>query len=226
MMTSVDGRIVTDEWPLSDEGRQEYERIHETFAADGWMVGRVTMERHFARGARAEADVAREHRGGPRDDFVAPGDHDSHAFALDPRGRLDWESNDVGGDHLVAVLSERVSDDYLASLREKGISYMLAGSSEVNLELALEKIGRLFGVRTLMLEGGGGINGSLLRAGLIDELSLVVAPVADGRVGTAALFDVDDPGFAPRALVLDAVERRAGGVLWLRYRVGGANRAT
>lgn len=31
-----------------------------------------------------------------------------------------------------------------------------------------------------MLEGGDGINGSFLRAGLIDEVSLLIAPVADG----------------------------------------------
>jgi 2,5-diamino-6-(ribosylamino)-4(3H)-pyrimidinone 5'-phosphate reductase len=111
------------------------------------------------------------------------------------------------------------SAEYLAFLRERGVSYLLAGREDVDLPLALEKIGERLGVRTLMLEGGGGINGSMLRAGLVDELSLLVAPVADGRVGTAALFDVDDEGFTPRRLALEAVERRADDLLWLRYRV-------
>jgi len=74
-------------------------------------------------------------------------------------------------------------------------------------------------VRTLMLEGGGGINGGMLRAGLIDEVSLLVAPVADGRAGTPALFDVDAESAVPRRLALEAVERRGDDVLWLRYRV-------
>ena len=87
---------------------------------------------------------------------------------------------------------------------------------------ALEKIGARLGVRTLMLEGGGGINGSFLRAGLIDEVSLLVAPVADGRVGTPALFDVDGEDAAPHRLALIDVERRADDVLWLRYRVVGS----
>lgn len=217
MLTSVDGRIVTDGWPLTADERRQYELVHATYAPDGWICGRVTMERHFAAGVRDEADVAKEYTGPPRDDFVAPGEHASYAFAVDPRGKLVWESGEIDGDHVVAILTVRVSDEYLAMLREAGVSYVLAGTGDVDLPLALDRIGVKFGVRTLMLEGGGGINGSFLRAGLIDELSVLVGPVADGRSGRAALFDGEDG--TPRRLTLLAVERRAGDVLWLRYRV-------
>ena len=220
MMAAIDGRIVTEGWPIPAEAMGEYERVHESFEPDGWIVGRVTMEQHFAAGARSDAEVAREHGGAPREDFVAPGEHASFAIALDPRGKLLWESGDMDGDHVVAVLTERVSDDYLATLRACGVSYLLAGRTEnVDLPLALEKIGARLGIRTLMLEGGGGINGSFLRAGLVDEISLLVAPVADGRAGTPSVFDTARDDFAPRRLALESVERRAGDVLWLRYRV-------
>ena len=219
MMASTDGRIVADGWPIDAATRRQYEQVHASYAADGWLCGRVTME-PFAGGVRPEAEVAREHPGGaPRADFVAPGDHDSYAFALDASGRLAWTSSDVDGDHVVAILSERVSDEYLAFLRERGVSYLLAGARDVDLADALERIGARFGVRTLMLEGGGKINGALLAAGLVDEVSLLVVPVADGRMGTPALFDVEAEGVAPRRLALEHVERRAADVLWLRYRV-------
>ena len=216
MMASLDGRIVTEGWPLSAEERRQYEQVHAAYEADAWLCGRVTME-SFAAGTRSDAEVAREHRGATREDFVAPGEHESCAIAVDPRGKLLWESGDMDGDHVVAVLNERVSDDCLATLRERGVSYFLAGADDVDLPRALEKIGERLGVRTLMLEGGGGINGSFLRAGLVDEVSLLVAPVADGRVGTPALFDAE--GAAPRRLALEHVEQRADDVLWLRYRV-------
>lgn len=219
MMASIDGRIVTDGWPLSPEGRRQYEQIHGSYAPDGWLCGRVTMQQHFAQGARSDAEVAREHRGPPREDFRAPGDHSSFAFAVDERGKLAWATNDLDGDHVVAILSERVSDEYLASLRGGGVSYVLAGTREIDLPLALEKIGARFGVRTLMLEGGGSINGSMLRAGLVDEVSVLLAPVVDGRVGTPALFDVEGEPLRPQRLALQSVERRADDVLWLRYRV-------
>lgn len=65
MLASVDGRIVTDAWLLSAAGRRQYELVHATYAAD-----------------------AREYVGPPREDFVAPGDSDAFAFAVDPRERL------------------------------------------------------------------------------------------------------------------------------------------
>jgi len=163
--------------------------------------------------------VAHVHEGPSREDFLAPGEHESFAIAIDPRGRLVWESGEIDGDQVAAILAERVSDEYLAFLRERGVSYLLAGRDDIDLAVALEKIGARLGVRTPMLGGGGGINGSFLRAGLIDEVSLLVAPVADGRLGTPTLFDVEEEGAGPRRLVLDGVERRPGDVLWLRYRV-------
>jgi riboflavin biosynthesis pyrimidine reductase len=221
MATSLDGRIVVDGWPASTAvaGRREYELVHASYEADGWICGRVTME-PFAGGVRPESEVAREHAGGAaREDFRAPGDFDSFAFAVDANGRLAWETNDIDGDHVVAILSERVSDDYLASLRTRGVSYLLAGERDVDLAVAMEKIGSLFAVKTLMLEGGGRTNGGMLAAGLIDEVSVLVAPAVDGRVGTPALFDFAADVAAPHRLVLEHVERRADGVVWLRYRV-------
>jgi riboflavin biosynthesis pyrimidine reductase len=219
MVTSVDGRIVADGWPGMSDFRLHYDEIHRRFEADGWICGRVTME-PFAGKLREEAEVSRD-RGGSkgRGDFRAPGNFESFAFAVDPRGRLAWEPNDIDGDHVVAILSERVSDDYLLFLRQRGVSYILAGESDVDLTWALEKIRSLFGVKSLMLEGGGRINGSMIQAGLIDELSLLVAPISDGRIGTPALFDVEGTYTKPLQLSLQSVEQLSDGVVWLRYRI-------
>jgi 2,5-diamino-6-(ribosylamino)-4(3H)-pyrimidinone 5'-phosphate reductase len=225
MVASIDGRVVVDGWPeaVSTAVSRQYEEVHATYDAEGWLCGRVTMAA-FAKRTRSEAEVAREHRGPARDDFVAPGEYRSFAFALDPAGRLAWESNEIGGDHVVAILSERVSDEYLAFLRTRGVSYLMAGARDIDLQLAVEKIGERFGVKKLMLEGGGRINGSLFRAGLVDEVSLLLAPVVDGRMATPALFDVEPTAISPRSLVLTHVEQRADDVLWLRYHLAGGAR--
>jgi riboflavin biosynthesis pyrimidine reductase len=227
MAVSLDGRIVVDGWPESVVAsvRREYELVHASYDPDGWICGRVTMG-PVARQTRSEAQVAREYSSlAAREDFRAPGDFDSFAFAIDPSGRLAWETNDIDGDHVVAILSDRVSDDYLGLLRKQAVSYLLAGGREsaagqgVDLSLAMRKIASSFDVKTLMLEGGGRINGGMLAAGLIDEVSVLVAPAVDGRVGTATLFELGGDGALTRRLALEHVERRADDMLWLRYRV-------
>ena len=90
MIASLDGRILTDGWPLSAEGRRQYERVHEGYEAGGWLCGRVTMEQHFAQALRSEAEIAHEHDGPAREDYRAPGEHASFAFAADASGRRAW----------------------------------------------------------------------------------------------------------------------------------------
>ena len=53
---------------------------------------------------------------------MAPDAAPTYAVAVDPSGRLAWRTNDVDGDHAVSVLTERVSDEYVAFLRERGVS--------------------------------------------------------------------------------------------------------
>ena len=110
-------------------------------------------------------------------------------------------------------------DRYRADLRAKGISYLLGGRRRIDLRQVLRKLRARFGIRRLLLEGGGKINGSFLAAGLIDELSVLVAPVADGAVGTPTLFDAGQTPGPARRLSLLEVERRPGNLVWLRYAV-------
>jgi riboflavin biosynthesis pyrimidine reductase len=53
----------------------------------------------------------------------------------------------------------------------------------------LEVLGRETGIQTLILEGGGYITAPLMKAGLVDEISLLVAPAVDGIHGVTGVFD-------------------------------------
>ena len=217
MITSVDGRIRTSRWgPF--EGRGEYERVHDLLEGDAWMCGRVTMG-GYAKGepypAAAEPAAAEPP---PRTDHVARRDAAGYAVALDPSGRLSWGRNAIDADHLVVVLDEGVPDAHLAGLRRDGVSYVFGGRGGIDFGRVLDALNREFGIRRLLVEGGGRINGSLLRAGAVDELSLLLAPAVDGVLGGAALFDADDLAAPPRLTLLSS-QPREGGVMWLRYRV-------
>ena len=99
------------------------------------------------------------------------------------------------------------------------MSYLFGGSSRIDVAKVLEKLRARFNVKKLLLEGGGKINGSFLAANVIDELSILVAPIADGSIGTPTLFDVADGGAPARKLKLLSMEKRAGDIVWLRYRI-------
>ncbi len=231
MIATIDGRIVADRWPAFADFRGEYESTASTYGAEAWMCGRITME-PMAGAVRDASEVSREAAaqgagGAERAHHVARGAHTPCAVAVDPSGRLLWQTSDVDGDHVVATLGHRVSEPYLEALRQRGVSYLFADErpdGQLDLGGALEKLATLFGVRTLLLEGGGRINGTMLRDGLVDEVSLLVAPVADGGVGTPSLFDVIAARTqGARRLLLERVERRAGDIVWLRYRVDASS---
>ncbi|HWD58840.1 MAG TPA: dihydrofolate reductase family protein, partial [Stellaceae bacterium] len=130
---------------------------------------------------------------------------------------------EIGGDPIVAVLTEQVSDAHLAGLRQDGVSYIFAGKSELDLRLVLEVLNRELKIERLILEGGGKSNGSFLRAGLIDEISLALCPAVDGARGIGHFLDSDDDETDARAplqaMTLESCEVLEGGAVWLRYRL-------
>lgn len=215
MLPSVDGRIVTKDWDLP-AATSEYERTAATFGADAWIIGRVSMEPYAGR-----TRVPKRKRREPitREDFVAAHDADSYAIAIDPSGKLTWRAADIDGEHVITILTEAVSDDYLQFLQSTGVSYLFGGKARVDLARVLRKLRAKFGIRKLLLEGGGKINGTFLAADLIDELSILIGPVADGSVGTATLFDVGKRRVPPRNLRLLSIAKRRGGIVWLRYKI-------
>ena len=96
------------------------------------------------------------------------------AVAIDPQGKLHYGEDHVLGDHAIAILGEQVSDEYLSELREDGVSYLFAGKDGHDLHSAVDLLGETFGIKTLLLEGGGMINGAFLKNRLIDEISEAV----------------------------------------------------
>jgi riboflavin biosynthesis pyrimidine reductase len=157
----------------------------------------------------------------PRRDFIVTPDAESYAIAIDPSGKLMWKSNAIDGEPVITILSQRVSDDYLAFLQSRGVSYLFGGRTQIVLRPVLSRLRRKFGIRRLLLEGGGKINGAFLAANLIDELSVLLAPVADGGIGTPTLFDAVRGKGVARALRLISATRLSGDVIWLRYRFRG-----
>jgi riboflavin biosynthesis pyrimidine reductase len=224
MNASVDGRILGSRWrPAENRMPGLFESLHDEIGGGSWLIGRVTGSEY----AKAVAYPDRTDRTYPREPWFARrfalGDAVAYGIALDAQGKIAWGRSEIGGDPIVAVLTERVSDAHLAGLRQDGVSYIFAGEQALDLGLALDILNRELGVERLLLEGGGGSNGSFLRAGLIDEISVAICPAVDGAKGAPSILDSGDKDAgitAPiRAMTLASCEVLEGGVVWLRYRL-------
>lgn len=223
MGSTIDGRIIGENWGENHSKYGSlYEECHNTFESQAWMVGRVTMEKDFTDGKRP--DVTNASKPVKREAYIGDTDATSFAIAVDPHGKLGWEENEIDGDHVIEILSESVSDAYLQYLRSKSISYVFSGKDKIDFASALTQLHDLFTIETLMLEGGGNINGSLLNAGLIDEISILLLPIADGTIGSPTTFEVGHflPKKSAQQLKLIDVQKLKHDVLWLRYSVKAA----
>lgn len=227
MIGSIDGRLLSNRWTALPEGTapgsvlKVYEDVAKRLGADGWIVGRKTMADMVngtrRKGTSATIPIARNaHIGNRRARSIAA--------AVDPSGRLHYGTDHVGAEHLVAIIGEQVSDEYLAELREDGVSYLFAGADGYNLHAAVTALGNMFSAKTLLLEGGGTINGAFLKADLIDEISLLVYPGVDGLSGVPSIFEYhgtspEEQPAAGRTLRLLSVEALSAGIIWIRYAV-------
>lgn len=222
MHSSLDGRTHPSRWRPKGAGTDWFEKIHDELGGDAWVIGRVTGS-EFAKGKPYAAAFSETF---PRKNWFAWGDAGkpdvkSYGVVLDARGKIAWGRSDIGGDPIVVVLTEGVPDSHLAGLRGEGVSYIFAGTSEIDLVLTLDILSRELGVKRLLVEGGGVANGAFLRAGLIDELNLILSPAIDGATGAPFVFDsteADSERRAPiTAMTLESTRELGGGVLLLRY---------
>lgn len=186
MVTSVDGKVTGNflSTPECAEACGIYYEINRNLKSNGFICGRVTMEGSFTGGYYP--DLSAYEPVINKADFIPDDMTGFYAVAFDPKGKLGWESDKIidpdgdpgyDGAQIIEVLTEEADERYLGYLESMKIPYIFAGEKEIDVELALFKLKNTVGCETLLLEGGSVVNGYFQRADVIDELSLVVAPI-------------------------------------------------
>lgn len=122
---------------------------------------------------------------------------------------------------VLALSTSEAPAGQIERFHRQGIPYFLAGRIRVDLAASLASIGAKFGAQTVRVDGGGRLNGALLRAGLVDEISLLVHPFCVGGHNPRTIFETEDTAALNGSLVLKLAgnETLAGGLVWLRYAV-------
>lgn len=223
-MSSVDGRLLNDRWSEPFDGTpasallQVYAAIGRELGTDAWMFGKNTLRAAFPYkwgidGPAVSSDSPAV--------FVGERCSERMFIVADPEADIYFTASVLRGDNILVIVGRNATEEYLAHLRGKQISYVVVDDA-ADLRAGLEAVGREFGIRCVSVQGGGILNGALLAEGLVDELSLVVYPGLDGLSGIPSIFEyvggkTDRPA-AGQSLQLLCAEQREHGVIWLRYK--------
>ena len=215
MMISVDGRI---DCPMVGQlSTDEYYVALEKLGPCSKLSGRVTTALECT--AVKEETTPETGNAVGRESVHVARQSDEYTIVVDTHGKLRWQADEADGHPILWIVSEQVSETYLETLRSQGISWIVNGKERINLSKAMEVLYEHFGVRRLAIVGGGHICGGFLEAGLIDEVSIMVAPGIDGREGQTAVFDgITRQECNPFRLKLESVEQWDSGIVWLRYK--------
>ncbi|MDQ0374735.1 RibD family protein [Cellulomonas humilata] len=140
---------------------------------------------------------------------------------VDGRGRVPWSHKGDAITSLLVLVSRSTPSTYLAHLRREEIPYLVVGTARVDLELALIRLREVLGVECVVAESGGGLNGALLDAGLVDELHVLTVPGLVGGLSTPSIMDGPErrPGTSPIALRATHVEVGSHGSVLASYAV-------
>lgn len=207
---SVDGRI---DWGIGEEG--PYYMLVGKFGADADLSGSSTiLKAPWAEDPQsAFPELYAAYAGKPGRPLLA---------VVDSRGQVkNWRviKRQPFWRDFVALCSQSTPQEHLDYLREEGIQTIVAGEAQVDLRRALEELNGHFGVRVVRVDSGGILNGVLLRAGLVSEVSLVIYPGLVGGKSPSSMFVADDLT-GPEGVIharLAHVETIDEKYVWLRY---------
>lgn len=215
MMTAVDGRIDCG-MTAKLKGVDEYYETLNALDVPTTLSGRTTAQLEMAEPGVFEIKNAEAYA---KEGFSKKAVAQGYEVVVDTKGTLLWQDQAGSDKPLVVITSEQVTTEYLKYLDSLSISWIVSGKDHIDLASAMEILAEEFDVERMAIVGGGTINGAFLGTGLLDEVSILLAPGIDGRRGFAAAYDGLPMDTEPFQLKLEKLKQYSNGAVWLRYTI-------
>jgi 2,5-diamino-6-(ribosylamino)-4(3H)-pyrimidinone 5'-phosphate reductase len=172
---TLDGKIATTSGDSAISSRDDLIRVHELRAsADGIMVGISTV---LADNPRLTVRLARKR----------VKRKDPARIVIDSTGKIPLDSRillTASRIKTIVAVTKLAHIDTLRKIKKTGAIVIVSGRQTVNLKKVFSIIKQM-GIRKILVEGGGEINWSLLRLGIVNELIVTIAPkIVGGRQAT------------------------------------------
>ena len=155
---TVDGKIATTSGDSAISSRDDLIRVHELRAsADGIMVGISTV---LADNPRLTVRLARK----------GVKKKDPARIVIDSTGKIPLDSRillTASRIKTIVAVTKLAHIDTLRKIKKTGAIVIVSGRQTVNLKKVFSIIKQM-GIRKILVEGGGEINWSLLRLGIVN----------------------------------------------------------
>jgi len=211
--------------------------IHNAVSVDGQVVGfPVNLDLYYSLAPEFEEDatlvgsgtilsapdlIGEEREGDLPLPSPSPGDTRPLLVVCDGRGRVEnwhhWGRQPYWRQGL-ALACAQTPEVHIGYLARAGVPCIREGTDRVDLRRALEILKSDYGVQTVRVDSGGGLNSALLRRGLVSELSILLHPFLARGPKRRPFFI---PGESGQSIPLSLIEFREleGGFVQLRYRL-------
>ena len=209
---TLDGKIATATGSSNISGEEDLKRVHEIRKdCDAIMVGIGTVLADDPRLTVHKIDA------NPDDNPVR--------VVVDSKCRTPIDSRITNKDaKTIIACANEYKEDFKASdryetFKKRGVKFFFSGDKRVDL-VSLMSYLHEEGIEKLMLEGGATLNFSMIKAGLIDEIRICVAPMVVGGVNAKTFFDGEGFDTMDEAIRLELVDSfNLGKDLILTYKV-------
>lgn len=216
MMTSVDGRIDC-EMVAKLAGVEEYSPLLAELKLQSAVSGKRTAQLELAEKGEFQPKNTVQSE---KESFSKKTDNSKgYTIVMDTKGSLLWKHDSEYEKPHILITSMQASQEYLAYLDEKNISYIVAGKDKIDLASACETLKEKFGIERLGIVGGPAINTAFLDAGLLDEVIVLIGAGIDGRASFPPVFNrKDNEQNEPTPLTLIEAKNYDSGAVFIRYK--------
>jgi 2,5-diamino-6-(ribosylamino)-4(3H)-pyrimidinone 5'-phosphate reductase len=117
----------------------------------------------------------------------------------------------------IVLITPNTPKDYKTYLQNRQYNTIITGTNHINLKQALEKLYSDYQIKTIVTDTGQTLNSILLQQGLLDEISLIIAP---DIVGTNQLNVFKNLQFKEDLYKLDLIKSKTyNHFIHLHYKV-------
>lgn len=199
-----------------------YSELRQKLNCQAVVYGKTTMEEGYSDGLYFYSGIPNLIKD-EFEDYIADDTIGNYIVSLDPQGTLAFktgfqEKKGRAKAHVIQVLTgNAVGEKYLDDLKKAGVSYLYGGKNQIDVLAVLEKLNRYWKIERIMIAGGGITDWNFAKDNLLDELSLVVAPIVSSSSTDPSVFEGDADNINRNYEYFEA-QKLSGNALWLRYK--------